>query len=127
LKPTKTGKLKGVYNMNNRIVFPSGLYYVPEKEVPGTLFYPGGTAAGTWKQVRGGILFSTLDQGPEFFLVDRPQEGNFFVSCRRYEKGKIFYNFALSSRTEKKLGLYGYLQKIRLAEEIARETRKWRQ
>ena len=70
-----------------------------------TLFTNGGTANGTYKVKRNGILFSKANGEPFAFLVANRHGERFFVSCSRQEDGKIRYMFGISKREEMLLGI----------------------
>lgn len=71
-----------------------------------SLFRAGGTANGTYKVRKNGVLFLKPDGEPFAFLVANRGE-RFFVSCSRQEGGRIRYMFSTSSLDELRLGLAG--------------------
>tara|TARA_R110000868_G_C10398819_1_gene721088 strand:- start:121 stop:345 length:225 start_codon:yes stop_codon:yes gene_type:complete len=60
---------------------------------------------------------------PEFFLVANPGQSQFFVSCERLATGKICYAFAISSKTEEKLGISSHKLASELAESVWEQTK----
>lgn len=105
-----------------KVIFPNAYYVDDKKKVVDTLFNSGGTALGYYKQRKGGIMFYDMQDKPFLFLVSNKYNEKFFVSCYCFE-GKIYYMFALSSNTEKLLGIdkLKYSEGIKLAEDIYKQ------
>jgi hypothetical protein len=72
-----------------------------------SLFHKGGTASGTYKVRKGGVLFLNAKGEPFAFLVANRHGERFFVSCSKQEGG-IFYMFGLADLDKALLGLSGY-------------------
>lgn len=81
-----------------------------------SLFHKGGTANGTYKVRKGGVLFLNAKGEPFAFLVANRWNERFFVSAFIYEgdektpksvKGKLHYMHGLSDRDGVTLGVSG--------------------
>jgi hypothetical protein len=74
------------------------------KEVAGSLFQAGGTANGTYKLRKRGVLLYDLAGELRVFLCANNPRACFFVSAG-IVNGKPFYNYALADREVHWLGL----------------------
>lgn len=112
--------------MQDTIVLPSGAFYGKNKKaIIESLFRPGGTASGTFKRLKNGIMFKNMQGRPVFFLVDNAYNEQFFVSCGYHEEtGKTYYMHGLCSVTEKHIfgTETGYKAQREIAERIAKEN-----
>jgi hypothetical protein len=72
-----------------------------------SLFHKGGTANGTYKVRKNGILFLNAKGEPFAFLVANRHGERFFVSCCTEGNG-IRYGYGLADWDKALLGLSGY-------------------
>lgn len=106
--------------MPENITFPSGVWFAPSsRNLVSSLFAPGGTASGTYKLRKGGIMFYCGNGDPWFFLVANRHGERFFVSCGKQSDGRTVYFHALSTLDEEALGVGDSIRKeCELAESI---------
>ena len=103
------------------VTFPSGVWFAPsDSALVESLFSPSGTASGTYKQHKDGVMFYRGNGNPWFFLVANRYNERFFVSCyKRETDGRTVYMFAMDSATQSILGLgKSYREDHELAESI---------
>lgn len=100
------------------------LYFVPStRALIDTLFQPinGRTAAGTYKRLKGCVLFSRPNGTPFAALIINQHGERFFVTASRHEDGKLYYMHGLSDVDKAALGLadLGYRAMSEKAHEVA--------
>jgi len=100
-------------------VTPSVYFVQSSKNLIDTLFLPGGTASGTFKQRKRGVLFHKPDGEPFAYLAAH-ESTPFFVTCSRQEDGRIRYMFGLADCDALRLGILG--MRFSLQRETAREV-----
>lgn len=88
-------------------ITPSVYFVKSGKALVETLFQPKGTASGTFKIQKRGVLFMRPDGSPEAYLCANREHEEFFVSCSRRTDGKIWYMFSTMTSTEEFLGIHG--------------------
>lgn len=90
-----------------------------------SLFDPSGTASGTFKVKRNGVLFSKPTGEPFAFLVANPGQSRFVVSCCRQDDGRIRYMLGgLCDADARLLGVdkLGYMAKMDACERLWNEV-----
>lgn len=97
------------------------VYFVKfASDLTDTLFLPGGTASGTFKLRKNGILFHKPTGEPFAFLVANRHNERFFVSCSKQKDGRIRYMHSTMDCTEARLGIseMGIRAKYETAERV---------
>ena len=110
---------------DGKITFPSGVFYVPSSmKLVESLFEGPTTARGTFKILKGGIMFRDGQGVPEAFLVTNPFGENFFVSCHVTESGKTRYMHSTTSESDRILGIGDYGVSMRFASELSKAKKE---
>jgi hypothetical protein len=86
-----------------------------------SLFRSGGTANGSYKVRKNGVLFLKPCGAPFAFLVANPHREPFFVSCFRQDDGRVRYMFSTCGVDEVRLGIAG----LGYSAERAEASRVW--
>jgi len=91
-----------------------------------SLFNKGGTASGTFKIRKNGILFCKPNGDPFAFLVINKFGERFFVTCSKQPDGRIRYMFGLCELDKAALGLasLGFTAERNEAERVADSLNK---
>ena len=86
-------------------ITPTVYFVKSASDLTDTLFLPGGTASGTYKIRKNGILFHKPTGEPFAFLVANRHDERFFVTCSKQDDGRLRYMHGLCSTDEDYLGL----------------------
>jgi hypothetical protein len=86
--------------------FNGKTYARNDAEFTGSLFRPGNTCHGFYKQTKGGFRLYDIQKNLRAYIVHNPRQGYFTVSAYMTDKGPR-YMFALTSTDETWLGLDG--------------------
>ena len=109
--------------MNKTLHTAADIYFSENnKALVQSLFTPinGRTSSGTWKKLKGGVLFQDQKGEKRAFLVMNKWKETFFVSCYETD-GKTYFMNGLCSKDEEFLGMKGLSgsQERSIAENIA--------
>jgi len=97
------------------------------KKVIESLFTGGSTAAGTFKALKGRVMF--YDMKGELFaalIVNKHGDAPFFVNACTLKNGKIFYQYATGDIAERNLGIagLGYMAMHDVAANVEKQVRE---
>lgn len=106
-------------------ITPSVYFVKSGKALVDTLFQTKGTASGTYKIQKSGVLFMKPTGEPFAFLVANRHNERFFVTCSRQADCRIRYMHSLCDTGQTLLGLSGvtYIQLYETAERVWDSTR----
>lgn len=109
--------------MDKLHITPTVYFVKHSKQIVETLFDKGGTASGTFKLRKRGILFLLPNGQPFAYLCANEPGREFFVTCHQTDEGIRYMTGGCTEHDEKILGIHG----MSFSQEKECANRVWRE